>query len=172
MARPILERIDATDVTSVRSSAGESVGPLLSELGDRVHLPGPPGYRASLARVFFPDASRRHPPCVVRPHTADDVAATLRRLSDCDDADSFLAPVIADFGSPPWLTLFLSQVASTALPQWAFIPLAWLGFRRWMDPVDGRGLGISVRGAVAMVILYAVILAVFANVTWLEYWRH
>jgi len=84
----------------------------------------------------------------------------------------FLAPVIADFGSPPWLTLFLSQVASTALPQWAFIPLAWLGFRRWMDPVDGRGLGISVRGAVAMVILYAVILAVFANVTWLEYWRH
>ena len=78
MARPILERIDATDVTSVRSSAGESVGPLLSELGDRVHLPGTPGYRASLDRVFFPDASRRHPPCVVHPHTADDVAATLR----------------------------------------------------------------------------------------------
>lgn len=84
----------------------------------------------------------------------------------------FLAPVIADFGSPPWLTLFISQIVSTALLQWAFIPLAWLGFRRWMDPVDGRGLGISVRGAVAMVALYAVILAVFANVTWLDYWRH
>jgi uncharacterized protein len=82
----------------------------------------------------------------------------------------FLAPVIADFGSPPWLTLFISQVVSTALLQWAFIPLAWLGFRRWMDPVDGRGLGISIRGAIAMVILYAVILAIFANVTWLEYW--
>jgi antibiotic biosynthesis monooxygenase (ABM) superfamily enzyme len=84
----------------------------------------------------------------------------------------FLAPVIADFGSPPWLTLFISQVASTALLQWAFIPLAWLCFRQWMDPVDGRGLGISVRGAVVMVILYAIILALFANVTWLDYWRH
>jgi uncharacterized protein len=84
----------------------------------------------------------------------------------------FLAPVIADFGSPPWMTLFISQVASTALLQWALIPLAWLCFRRWMDPVDGRGLGISVRGAIAMVILYTVILAVFANVTWLDYWLH
>jgi uncharacterized protein len=84
----------------------------------------------------------------------------------------FLAPVIAHVGSPPWLTLFISQVASTALLQWAFIPLAWRCFRRWMDPVDGRSLGISVRGAVAMLILYAAILAVFANVTWLEYWRH
>lgn len=84
----------------------------------------------------------------------------------------FVAPVITGFGSPPWLTLFISQVTSTALLQWAFIPIAWRGFRRWMDPVDGRGLGISVRGAVVMVILYALVLAVFANVTWLQYWHH
>lgn len=84
----------------------------------------------------------------------------------------FLVPLLARVGCPPWLTLFLSQVASTALLQWALIPLAWRGFRRWMDPVDGRGLAISVRGAVVMVILYALVLAVFANVAWLEYWRH
>lgn len=84
----------------------------------------------------------------------------------------FLGPVLSGFGSPPWLTLWLSQVVSTALLQWVLIPIAWLGFRRWMDPVDGRGLGISIRGAVAMLILYAVTLAVFALVPWLEYWRH
>lgn len=63
---------------SVTPPTNECVDPLVAALGDRVHLPATPGYRASLDRVFFPDASRRQPPCVVHPRTADDVAATMR----------------------------------------------------------------------------------------------
>jgi FAD binding domain len=51
---------------------------LRSALGSEVHLPGTPGYDDALARVFFPDASRRRPSCVVTPRTVDDVAAVMR----------------------------------------------------------------------------------------------
>lgn len=84
----------------------------------------------------------------------------------------FFGPVLAGWGVPPWLTLWLSQVVSTALLQWLVVPFAWRGFRRWMDPVDGRDLGITVKGAVAMLILYAVTLAVFATVKDLQFWDY
>jgi FAD/FMN-containing dehydrogenase len=54
---------------------------LVAELGNRVHLPGSAGYEAALERVFFPDASRRHPPCVVQPRFAADVQTTMRAAS-------------------------------------------------------------------------------------------
>jgi antibiotic biosynthesis monooxygenase (ABM) superfamily enzyme len=84
----------------------------------------------------------------------------------------FLGPVLAGWGTPPWLTLWLSQVVSTALLQWLLVPYAWRGFRRWMDPVDGRGLGTSVRGAVAMLVLYAITLVIFATVKDLQFWDY
>jgi FAD/FMN-containing dehydrogenase len=55
---------------------------LVAELGDQAHPPGSPGYLDSLARVFFPDASRRMPPCVVHPRTAAEVAATMKIAQD------------------------------------------------------------------------------------------
>jgi uncharacterized protein len=84
----------------------------------------------------------------------------------------FLGPVLAGWGVPPWLTLWLSQVVSTALLQWLLVPFAWRGFRRWMDPVDGRGLGIGVKGAVAMIVLYAITLAIFATFKELQFWDY
>jgi hypothetical protein len=84
----------------------------------------------------------------------------------------FLGPALAGWGAPPWLTLWLSQVVSTALLQWLLVPFAWRGFRRWMDPVDGRSPGISVRGAVVMLVLYAVTLAIFATVRDLQFWDY
>ena len=43
--------------------------------------------------------------------------------------------------------------------------------RRWLDPVDGAGLRISLRGAAVAVIVYAASLTAFATVEWLQYWK-
>jgi hypothetical protein len=42
--------------------------------------------------------------------------------------------------------------------------------RRWLDPVDGADLRISLRGAAVAGIVYAASLTVFATVEWLQYW--
>ncbi|WP_329389618.1 FAD-binding oxidoreductase [Streptomyces sp. NBC_01351] len=54
------------------------VGPLRSVLGSRVRAPGTAGYENALAKVFFPEAARRRPACVVAPRAADDVTAVMR----------------------------------------------------------------------------------------------
>ena len=50
---------------------------LNAALADRVHEPGTTGYRDALGRIFFPDAARRHPLCVVQPISVSDVAAAV-----------------------------------------------------------------------------------------------
>ncbi|MBJ8344736.1 FAD-binding oxidoreductase [Antrihabitans sp. YC2-6] len=62
----------------MENRSSECVDRLQSELGSRAHQPGTRGYENALGRVFFPDASRRHPACVVQPETVDDVSAVLR----------------------------------------------------------------------------------------------
>lgn len=64
------------------SGVDDCLARLAAELRDGVHLPGSVGYRMSLGRVFFPDASRRQPPGVVTPRTVDEVATTLRAAAD------------------------------------------------------------------------------------------
>ena len=54
---------------------------LEAALPHRVHRPDSAGYGDSLARIFFPDASRRRPPCVVAPRDSADVSAALRIVS-------------------------------------------------------------------------------------------
>jgi hypothetical protein len=39
-----------------------------------------------------------------------------------------------------------------------FRPFAAKRMRRWLDPVDGAGLAVTLRG--------------FATVTWLQFWAH
>ncbi|MGW6378640.1 FAD-binding oxidoreductase [Rhodococcus sp. NPDC055112] len=51
---------------------------LRSVLGQQVHLPDSDGYRRALAGVFFPDAARRRPSCVVQPAAVGDVSAAMR----------------------------------------------------------------------------------------------
>lgn len=56
----------------------EFVARLTAELDGRVHLPGTPDYRRALDGVYFPEASRRTPPCVVQPRDVGDVSRALR----------------------------------------------------------------------------------------------
>ena len=83
----------------------------------------------------------------------------------------FVAPVIGKLGARPWLSVWLSQVVSVALMQWWLMPTVSAWCRRWLDPVDGAGLRISLRGAAVAMIVYAASLTVFATVEWLQYWN-
>jgi len=83
----------------------------------------------------------------------------------------FVAPVLGKLGAEPWLSVWLGQVLTVALMQWWLMPTVSSWCRRWLDPVDGAGLRISLRGAAVAVIVYAASLTVFATVDWLQYWN-
>jgi FAD/FMN-containing dehydrogenase len=70
---------------AVSSPREECVDRLASQLHRQVQLPGTFGYRSALAKVFFPDAARRRPLCVVQPRTVNDVSAAMRiaRMTGC-----------------------------------------------------------------------------------------
>jgi uncharacterized protein len=82
----------------------------------------------------------------------------------------FVAPAIGKLGAEPWLSVWLGQILSVALMQWWVMPTVSSWCRRWLDPVDGAGLRISLRGAAVAVAVYAVSLTIFATVGWLQYW--
>jgi antibiotic biosynthesis monooxygenase (ABM) superfamily enzyme len=84
----------------------------------------------------------------------------------------FLGPVLSKGGAAPWVAMWISQVASVSLLQWWLMPAVSASFRRWLDPVDGAGLRISLRGAAAVLFVYAATLALFATVQWLQYWDY
>ena len=83
----------------------------------------------------------------------------------------FVTPVIAGLGAEPWLSVWLVQVVSVALMQWWLMPTAASWCRRWLDPVDGASLRISLRGAAVAVIVYAASLTTFATVEVLQFWN-
>jgi uncharacterized protein len=84
----------------------------------------------------------------------------------------FLAPSLDHHGVPPWLLLFISNIASVAMLQWLLTPVASIVFRRWLDPIDGAGVRVSVIGAAAVVLLYGACLIVFASVKFLQFWHY
>jgi len=59
-------------------SVPEGVRLLQEALGDRTALPGSAAYAGALDRVFFPDAARRRPACVVAPASAEDVSSIMQ----------------------------------------------------------------------------------------------
>ena len=83
----------------------------------------------------------------------------------------FVAPVIGKLGAEPWLSVWLGQLVSVALMQWWLMPTVSSWCRRWLDPIDGAGLRISLRGAAVAVVVYLASLTVFATVGWLQYWK-
>jgi len=83
----------------------------------------------------------------------------------------FVAPVIAKMGAEPWLSVWLIQIFSVGLMNWWLMPTVASWCHRWLDPVDGAGLRISLRGAAIAVIVYAAALTLFASVEWLQYWN-
>lgn len=83
----------------------------------------------------------------------------------------FVAPVIAGLGAAPWLSMWLVQIISVVLMQWWLMPTASSWCRRWLDPVDGAGWRIGLRGALIAASVYAVSLTVFATVEGLQHWH-
>ncbi|HTZ28793.1 MAG TPA: FAD-binding protein [Streptosporangiaceae bacterium] len=59
-------------------SAREGVRLLAAALGDAAAVPGSVAYAGALDRVFFPDAARRRPACVVAPASAGDVSSIMQ----------------------------------------------------------------------------------------------
>lgn len=84
----------------------------------------------------------------------------------------FAGPFFDEWGAPPWLALWLSQVLSISLMQWWLMPWATTPFKRWLDPVDGRGWRTGCAGASVIVAGYAATLVLFASVHWLQFWDY
>ena len=70
-----------SETTPAESPATDAAHRLQATLGEQVSMPGTAGYADALARVFFPDASRRHPACVVAPRSVEDVATVMATAS-------------------------------------------------------------------------------------------
>lgn len=84
----------------------------------------------------------------------------------------FFGPFVSHLGAQPWLAMWLSQVVSVSALQWVLMPSAAKRMRRWLDPVDGAVPGVNLRGTALIVVVYAVTLAIFASVTWLQFWHY
>lgn len=84
----------------------------------------------------------------------------------------FLGPVLDELGAGPWLAMWLSQIVSVGLLTWVLMPAVTRWFRRWLDPVDGAGVRVSLIGAGVIVIGYALTLTLFASVQWLQFWDY
>ncbi len=84
----------------------------------------------------------------------------------------FLGPVLDGAGAQPWLSMWLSQIVSVGLMTWIFMPVVTGWFRRWLDPIQGAGLRVTLVGALVVVVAYAATLTLFASVTFLQFWQH
>lgn len=84
----------------------------------------------------------------------------------------FVGPLLDDIGSPPWLSMWLSQILSVGLMTYFFMPAVTGWFRRWLDPIDGAPRTVSLIGALVVVVVYAVTLTVFASIKWLQFWDY
>lgn len=83
----------------------------------------------------------------------------------------FLGPALGHLGVAPWLTLFISNVASVGLLQWVLVPGLSRPFRRWLDPVDGADVQTSLAGATFIVVGYIAAMTLFALVKDLQFWN-
>ena len=84
----------------------------------------------------------------------------------------FVGPTLDELGAEPWLAMWLSEILSVGLLTWLLMPNVTKWFRRWLDPVDGAGVRISLIGAGIVVLGYVLTLALFGSVTWLQFWDY
>jgi len=84
----------------------------------------------------------------------------------------FLGPVFTALGAQPWLTAWLTQSVTVTGLSYALTPLAAKAFTRWLDPVDGAAIRITVFGVVVVGVLYAASLWLFGSVRWLQFWDY
>ncbi len=84
----------------------------------------------------------------------------------------FLVPLLSDAGADPGLALWMSQVVSMVLLTYLCMPYATKAFRWWLDPADGADLRTSIKGAVVIVLLYLITLAIFLSIKDLQFWDY
>lgn len=84
----------------------------------------------------------------------------------------FVGPLLDRAGAPPWLAVWVSQIVSISALQWWLMPAISRPFHTWLDPVDGAGWRSGLTGTAVIVVGYAVTLAVFASVPWLQFWDY
>lgn len=84
----------------------------------------------------------------------------------------FIAPVWVGLGAHPWLSTWLTQVVCVAAMTYALMPFATRAFARWLDPVAGSSVKVSVAGAAVVLAVYAVWLMLFAAVPGLQLPTH
>lgn len=84
----------------------------------------------------------------------------------------FFNPLLDRVQTPPWLAVSLGQIVGVVILTWLLMPFTARRFRRWLDPIDGAGWRAGLTGAAVVVALYAISLALFATVPWLQYWVH
>lgn len=84
----------------------------------------------------------------------------------------FVGPLLDEIGSPPWLSMWLSQILSVGLMTYFFMPAVTRWFRRWLDPIDGAPRTVSLVGALVVVVVYSVTLTLFASIKWLQFWDY
>ena len=82
----------------------------------------------------------------------------------------FLDPAQQHFGVTPWMQFFVGLALSVAALQWLLMPAAAVIMRRWLDPVDGKGLRTSLTGALILLVIGLAMLALFASVKMLQFW--
>ena len=72
-----------------------------------------------------------------------------------------LSPALGKVGVSPSVSIFAGNVVSIVALQWILVPAISRPFRRWLDPIDGAPTQISVAGAAAITVAYAVLVALF-----------
>lgn len=75
-----------------------------------------------------------------------------------------LTPALGNFGVGRVPAIFVGNVLSVALLQWALVPAVSRPFRRWLDPIDGAAARVSAAGAAVVVVAYAVLVVIFTRI--------
>lgn len=73
----------------------------------------------------------------------------------------FLNPVLTDLHLQPGIIALVGQLIATAFVTSLWMPWMSKAFSWWIDPIDGRDLATSIKGAVAVVAIYAIEIAFF-----------
>lgn len=140
-----------------------------------------PGLRSSLARGFSTISQTTPFATTVRvqdgrtlmtPNWKSAMLVLLVLYPTVMGLSRFFGPLLDRAGAEPWFALWVSQIVSVSALQWLLMPNVTRPFKRWLDPVDGAGWRVGAAGAAVIVVGYAVTLAVFATVTWLQFWDY
>jgi uncharacterized protein len=76
----------------------------------------------------------------------------------------FSTPFLAQrLGIPFYLTLFLGNVFSVAMTGWFLIPWAMRGLHWWLTPTKNAASWVNAAGALLIIALYALCLAIFSQ---------